>query len=372
VEKRSDMDKKEIFKRALISFMESVLEGKGKNLEKKFEIFENKIVEALNELMQSFKLNLEPSDLKTIDTLWDELQKEVELAKPYAERIRIVYSTINKMEQSKSQTDIISSLLEGANKLLSRVCIFVIKENNFVGWYSKGFTGSSDITDTSIRLVIVPITSNTVLKDVAESGLTFIGTPADHPENWILLNRFGGKRPQEIIAIPMQIKNKIMAVFYGDQVPTSNKIDCKEELEILTKFASMAIDLLPIKEKVLAKEKTKEITEVPPLPEVEKAVSTTPVVPIISKEEEEWHKSAKRLAKVLVSDIMLYHAEEVEIGRREGNIYKRLKDVIERSKETFRERVKPQVLEKVDYLYEELVKTVCEGDHNLLKGYKEQ
>lgn len=366
------MDKKETFKRAIISFMDSVLAGKGKFLEKKFEAFESKIVEALNELMQSLKLQTDPSDLKGVETLWEELQKEIEFARPATEKTRILYATINKIEQGKSQTDIISTFIEGANKFLSRVCVFVIKENNFVGWYSKGFTGSSDITDTSIRLVIVPLTANTVLKDVAESGLTFIGTPADHPENWILLNRFGGKRPQEIIAVPMNIKNKVMAVFYGDQVPTNNKIDCKEELEILTKFATMTIDLLPIREKLIAKERTKEISEVPPpLPEVEKVVPTTPVVPMISKEEEEWHKSAKRLAKVLVSDIMLYHAEEVEIGRREGNIYKRLRDVIERSKETFRERVKPQVLEKIDYLYEELVRTVCEGNHNLLKGYKE-
>ncbi len=365
------MDKKETFKKAISSFMESILVGKGKTLEKKFEAFESKIVDAFNEFLQSIKLQVDSSDLKGVETLWEEFQKEIEFAKPAYEKIRLIYSIIKKMEQGKSQTDVISTFIDGANKFLSRVCVFVIKENNFVGWYSKGFTGSSDITDTSIRLVIVPITANTILKDVAESGLTFIGTPTDHPENWILLNRFGGKRPQEIIAIPMQIKNKVMAVFYGDQAPTNNRIDCKEELEILTKFATMTIDLLPIKEKVIAKERTKEIAEVlPPLPESGKSVPATPVVPIISKEEEEWHKSAKRLAKVLVSDIMLYHAEEVEIGRREGNIYKRLKDIIERSKETFKERVKPQVLEKIDYLYEELVKTVCDGDHNLLKGYK--
>ncbi|MGQ9618335.1 MAG: hypothetical protein ACUVUG_05150, partial [Candidatus Aminicenantia bacterium] len=365
------MDKKEIFKKAMTAFMESVLLNKGKFLEKKFEIFENKIVEALNELMQSLKLSLDSTDLKGVDTLWEEFQKEIEFVKPVSEKIHLVYSIIKNMEQGKSQTDVISSYIEGANKFLSRVCVFVIKDNNFVGWYSKGFTGASDITDTSVRLVIVPTSANTVLKDVADSGLTFVGTPASHPENWLLLNRFGGKRPQEIIAIPMNIKNKIMAVFYGDQVPTNNKIDCKEELEILTKFATMTIDLLPIKEKIIAKEKTKEIAEVPPpLPEAEKPVPQTPVVPLISKEEEEWHKSAKRLAKVLVSDIMLYHAEEIEIGRREGNIYLRLKDVIDRSRESFNERVKPQVLEKTDYLYEELVKTLCDGNHNLIKGYK--
>ncbi len=367
------MERKETFIKAMTSFLESVLLSKGKLLEKKFEAFENKMVEALNELMQSIKLEVDSVDIKNIETIWEEFKKEVELARPASEKIRLIYSTINKMEQGKSQTEIISSFIEGANKFLSRVCVFVIKDNNFVGWYSRGFTGSSEITDTSIRLVIVPLSANTVLKDVAESGLTFIGTPVDHPENWLLINRFGGKRPLEIIAIPMHIKNKIMAVFYGDQVPSNAKIDCKEELEILTKFATVLIDLLPIKEKLIAKERTKEITEVPtppPPPEIEKIVPQTPVVPMISKEEEEWHKSAKRLAKVLVSDIMLYHAEEIELGRREGNIYNKLKDVIEKSKETFRERVKPQILEKVDYLYEEMIKTLCEGNHNLLKGYK--
>ena len=81
------------------------------------------------------------------------------------------------------------------------------------------------------------------------------------------------------------------------------------------------------------------------------------------------HEEARRLARLLVSEIKLYNEEIIEEGRRAGNIYERLKDDIDRSRQMYEERIDPRLLENdADYFHQELVQRLAGGDARLL-GY---
>ncbi|MCP3959857.1 MAG: hypothetical protein GY719_18580 [bacterium] len=85
--------------------------------------------------------------------------------------------------------------------------------------------------------------------------------------------------------------------------------------------------------------------------------------------EEALHEEARRLARLLVSEIKLYNEEIIEEGRRSGNIYERLKDDIDRSRQMYEERIDPRLLESDnDYFRQELVQRLAGGDERLL-GY---
>ncbi len=85
--------------------------------------------------------------------------------------------------------------------------------------------------------------------------------------------------------------------------------------------------------------------------------------------EEALHEEARRLARLLVSEIRLYNEEIIEEGRRSGNIYERLKDDIDRSRQMYEERIDPRLLESdTDYFRLELVQRLAGGDERLL-GY---
>ena len=79
-------------------------------------------------------------------------------------------------------------------------------------------------------------------------------------------------------------------------------------------------------------------------------------------EEEKLHNDARRFARLLVSEIKLYNEQKVTDGRRNGDLYGRLKDDIERSRQMYEKRVTPAVATKADYFYDELVNTLAEGD----------
>ncbi|HUO87024.1 MAG TPA: hypothetical protein VM617_06505 [Thermoanaerobaculia bacterium] len=83
-------------------------------------------------------------------------------------------------------------------------------------------------------------------------------------------------------------------------------------------------------------------------------------------EEQARHDEARRLARLLVSEIRLYNEDEVEVGRRNADIYERLREDIDRSRQMYEERVDPRVREGNDYFYEELVRNLGGGDARVL------
>ena len=70
---------------------------------------------------------------------------------------------------------------------------------------------------------------------------------------------------------------------------------------------------------------------------------------------------ARRIARLLVSEIKLYNERKVAEGRAAGDLYVRLKDDIERSRQVYAERTPEHVRATVDFFHEELVRILAEG-----------
>jgi hypothetical protein len=85
-------------------------------------------------------------------------------------------------------------------------------------------------------------------------------------------------------------------------------------------------------------------------------------VEVASDDERRLHNDARRFARLLVSEIKLYNKQKVEEARGEGNIYGRLREDIDRSRQMYDKRVAPPVAARYDYFHQELVNSLAEGD----------
>jgi hypothetical protein len=83
-------------------------------------------------------------------------------------------------------------------------------------------------------------------------------------------------------------------------------------------------------------------------------------------EEEELHEQARRFARLLISEIVLYNPDAVQEGREHHDLAERLREDLERSEEMYRKRVAPEVAQETDYFHEEVVRTLAEGDPALM------
>lgn len=88
----------------------------------------------------------------------------------------------------------------------------------------------------------------------------------------------------------------------------------------------------------------------------------------VTDEERRLHNDARRFARLLVSEIKLYNEQKVMEGRESQDLYERLREAIDRSREMYDKRVQPPVASKFDYFHYELVNTLAEGDESRLGG----
>ena len=83
----------------------------------------------------------------------------------------------------------------------------------------------------------------------------------------------------------------------------------------------------------------------------------------IPEAERPKHVEAKKIARLLVSEIKLYNEAKVAVGRKEKDLYERLKEDIERSRATYDERVDKSIAGSTDYFKDELVATLADNEH---------
>jgi hypothetical protein len=96
------------------------------------------------------------------------------------------------------------------------------------------------------------------------------------------------------------------------------------------------------------------------------AVEGAEGAPALAPEEERKHEEARRFARLLVSEIRLYNEQAVQDGRANSDIYQRLKDDIDRSREMYEQRVPAEIRGRSNYFFEELVRTLADGNPDAL------
>ncbi len=88
----------------------------------------------------------------------------------------------------------------------------------------------------------------------------------------------------------------------------------------------------------------------------------------VAEDERRFHNDARRFARLLVSEIKLYNEQKVEDGRERGDLYERLRDEIDRSRQMYDKRVQSAVAARYDYFHQEIVNTLAAGDPAKLGG----
>ncbi|HEY7727544.1 MAG TPA: hypothetical protein VID50_03745 [Candidatus Eisenbacteria bacterium] len=73
------------------------------------------------------------------------------------------------------------------------------------------------------------------------------------------------------------------------------------------------------------------------------------------------HERARRLARVLASDIVIYNKEKCQRGTRDGNLVAVLGYEIKKSWEVYKERVTPELANSTPYFRDALNEMLGEG-----------
>ena len=96
------------------------------------------------------------------------------------------------------------------------------------------------------------------------------------------------------------------------------------------------------------------------------AEPATPPVAAISPEDQEVHRKAQRFARLLVDEVKLYNQAKVAEGRKNKDLYDRLKDAIEKSRATYQKRYGNTVAASANYFQHEIIRSLAEDDLSIM------
>ena len=432
--------------------LESYIEGRISGIRQEIAALQSQLNESLSRLLdRQGEVHLDAGVANSIlEHLRAAHEEGIELAASESSRAKassdmaIIKAAISEIDEQDSQAGILKILVNRAASFAPRVAFFVSKGDQSIGWRARGFQGT--VGDQAIHQMSFPTAADTTVGHAARSRSSWSGSSGSHSENHLILNRLGDEPPARVVAVPLVVRNRTVAVLYADSADLDADAINLEALETLVRVAAMAVELLvarvapapqpaapqPAPEVVPAAVEQPaytpaveydEITpvveesappaevvaiEAPPEPEpvaphiepepptyqaeieaapVEAAAevvaepappveapaaATTPrrrygadvelPVEVASDEERRLHNDARRFARLLVSEIKLYNEQKVTEGRSQGDLYQRLREYIDRSREMYDKRVKPEVAQRYDYFHHELVTTLAEGD----------
>ena len=95
-------------------------------------------------------------------------------------------------------------------------------------------------------------------------------------------------------------------------------------------------------------------------------VTALPPPPAVSPEDQDVHRKAQRFARLLVDEIKLYNQAKVAEGRKNKDLYDRLKDAIEKSRATYQKRYGNTVAASGNYFQNEIIRSLAEDDLSIM------
>jgi hypothetical protein len=253
-----------------------------------------------------------------------------------------VLNALRAMDASRSLSDVLTSLTSSAASEAPRVALFVLNGTELRGWKNAGFS----IEPASLRA------------GAGDPGL--LGEAIRRREPVVTSEAEGVAAPafaelppgRAAMAVPLLVGNQPVAVLYADDAADGTPAapaSWPEAIQILGRHASVTLAHLTAARAADAMRR-----------------SIAPATGQKMPNGVEDGNTARRYARLLVSEIKLYNEGAVQMGRQQRDLLARLKPEIERARKLYSQRISPAVDSRGALFQQELVQTLADGDASLL------
>jgi hypothetical protein len=279
----------------------------------------------------------------------DSHQSELSRAARLADAIR-------NLDEARGLSEVLERLAQCAGHEVDRAAILLVKGDRLAGWRLAGF-GTGAPTAKSIDLSVEDAgLAGAVLK----SGVA-ASRPSDASDDQPSLPPFArGAGQRHAIALPVRVGGDVVAVLYADaprlDTPSSDA-RWPAVLEVLVRHASRVLEAMTVQQAAGLS-----------LPRPVARGSRHAVPGPVEHEGTGDEDTARRYARLLLSEIRMYHEPIVDAGRRARDLMSRLRGEIDRARQIYEARVPSSVPARAEYFDQELVRTLADGDRTLLGG----
>ena len=327
---------------------------------------EQKLSDELAAAETRMKVALADSEARAAEALADAVsaarlkERDVEMA-----GVTRLLESIRGLDGASSLSEVLDALALAAAREAARAAVVVLRGDRIQGWKTSGF-GSRDMQPKSIDLLIGESGVIGMAVGAARVVTTRDGQSAAAGPGFELLpsDRMG-------LAVPVIVGGRVVAVVYADGVTLDGRerpvpSGWPEVIEVLARHAGRCLEALTTQRAAAAPPRSQ--TPATPGAAGHGAAPATVVNPpsTMSQITDGVADAARRTARLLVSEIRLFHEPAVHEGRREGNLMERLAPEIEKARTAYNAQVPAGVRSQTDFFHQELIRTLAGGDATLL------
>lgn len=171
----------------------------------------------------------------------EEFKARIEKEEPRKE-FTSLKSMFDELRFPTATAEVTLLILRYASEVVNRAVLFMVKKDEVrgLGQFGMELTGRS--ADQVVRNIKLPLNKPSLFLSVIESRSTFLGPLEPNELNKYLMNELGGVMPDQVMAIPLIVDNKIALIVYGDNAPERRQIKGVDTLEIFMNQAGMALE----------------------------------------------------------------------------------------------------------------------------------
>ena len=259
-----------------------------------------------------------------------------------------VLTAIRTMDTGRSLSDVLAALVTAAAAEAPRVALFVANAGELRGWKTSGF-------DTAATALQASATDGLLAEALRRREPVVTGETPD-----VAAPAFAELPPGRAgIAVPLLVGAQPVAALYADNAAggaPDAPASWPEAIQILGRHASVILAHLTAARAAESMRRS--------LSSSGTAGAGRPSAAAPGNGEDS--TSARRYARLLVSEIKLYNEAAVRAGREQRDLLTRLKPEIERARQLYTQRI-PAVIDSRGALFQqELVQTLADGDASLL------
>jgi hypothetical protein len=288
-------------------------------------------------------------------------------------------AAVATIADASSQADILRSTLDGIAQFAARTALYVAKGGQLTGWQSRGFEKEGAIKGASLNpgsgLAARAVNDKEpVSAAAAEFDQAFVST-------------HGNPVDGNATVLPLVVREKVSALIYVDAGTAAPGNADMSAVRVLVRTAAMWLEILALRKTAggTAEAEAPAAEASAPVAQAAAAAATSAPAPApnstastaaaagagpdlggLSEADQEAHKKAKRFAKLLVDEIKLYNQKKVEEGKKNKDLFSRLKEDIEKSRQTYETRWGSSPAGSANYFHAELVRILADGDESLL------
>ena len=282
-----------------------------------------------------------------------------------------VKTALDEIHAAHSQSEILKALLEHVSTFADRTGILVIHGHAAAGWGARGFNSEADF-----RKLNVECSAGAAGRVMQGKAKVSCKATDFEPK---LVKQFGAPAEGQATVFPLVVRDRVVAFLYTDCGTDSHHELPQDAIDSIVRAAGAKLDELAKNKKTAPNAPAQ-----PPAPAASAAaVVAEEAQPVMAMgaaagvaaggatreapgtNADVARQRARRFAKLLVDEIKLYNKDAVDVGRKNADLYDRLREPIDKSRASYEKRWGKTITD-VDYFREELVRNLAENNVDVL------